>query len=136
MARKIPSPLILELQKYEDQITETQKKLSAEFFKDVSDEMDQMDLSRSDLALTLDLNRSQVSRLFNTHGNLTLRTLVALASAVDHSIEIRLHPLRASSAELHPNVVQATEWLLNVPEATDQYPTEAEDGWPLVANGK
>jgi transcriptional regulator with XRE-family HTH domain len=133
MARRAKTPLELDIQSYDNQSTFDQEALATTFMADIAVEMERMDLSKADLALILDLNRSQVSRLFNKPGNPTLRTLVDLATAVDHQIEIRLRPVRVEELPVHPNVVPPSQWLTWLRDASAE---QCDLGWAKAGSNK
>lgn len=138
MARKQMTPLQQGIQDYEDQITLIQEGLAKVFMREIQGEMERINLSRADLALTMDLNRSQISRLLNTAGNPTLRTMVSLASAVDHELQIQIKPLKPIAMPLHPNVVRPEDWLglhSACLQAENDY-DENGTGWAIAGNGK
>jgi|GEM_PF-4631643 len=138
MAHKQMTPLQQGIQNYEDQVTLTQEQLAKVFMEEIQEEMERIDLSRADLALTLDLNRSQVSRLLNKPGNPTLRTLISLASAVDHELQIQLKPLKPIAMPLHPNVVPHEDWrgLLKACDVLEGHVDQVDTGWAIAGNGK
>lgn len=133
MARRTKTPLLQDIQNYEDQLNRIQEDLAKVFTQEITEEMERMDISRADLALMLDLNRSQVSRLFNKPGNPTLRTLVGLASAVDYEVQIQLKPLKPQELPIHPNVVPPGQWLKWLSDVVVE-PVETE--WGLAGNHK
>lgn len=137
MAQKKMTPLQQDIQNYEGQITLIQEHLAKCFMQEIETEMERIDLSRADLALTLDLKRPQISRLLNKPGNPTLRTLVSLASAVDHELQIELKPLKPIAMPLHQNIVPHEDWrgLLNtcIPHEHALDPSEPE--WAIAGNG-
>ena len=133
MARRTKTPLELDILEYDNQTARTQEALATAFMVDIADEMVRMDLSKADMALILDLNRSQISRLFNKPGNPTLRTLVDLATAVDHEIEIRLSPIRTVELPVHPNVVPPAQWLTWLKDASAD---QCDLGWAQAGSDK
>jgi DNA-binding phage protein len=138
MANKQMTPLQLGIQNYEDLITLNQENLATAFMEEIQEEMERIDLSRADLALTLDLNRSQVSRLLNKPGNPTLRTLISLASAVDHKLQIQLSPIKPMTMPLHPNVIPPEDWLglLKACHLADGELDPNGTEWAIAGNGK
>ena len=133
MARRTKTPLEQDIQSYDNQSASAQETLAASFMAEIAAEMNRMDLSKADLALILDLNRSQVSRLFNKPGNPTLRTFIDLATAVEHQIEIRLAPVRAEDVPVHPNVVPPSQWLTWLQDASAD---QCEQGWVQAGSCK
>lgn len=128
MAKKPMTPLQQDIQCYDDQITYIQNCLASQFMDDIRGEMKRINLSRADLALTMDLERSQVSRLLNKAGNPTLRTLVSLASAVDHELSFELRPIHPASHASHPNVIPHEDWrgLLNACDIHESVLSQSE----------
>lgn len=137
MANKRMTPLQQGIQNYEDQITLAQEKLVKTFMAEIQEEMERIDLSRADLALTLDLNRSQVSRLLNKPGNPTLRTLIGLASAVDHELQLQINPIKAMPMPLALNIVPPEDWLglLKACHLADGELDPNGTEWALAGNG-
>jgi transcriptional regulator with XRE-family HTH domain len=138
MANKQMTPLQQGIQHYEDLITHAQEQLAKAFMEEIQEEMERIDLSRADLALTLDLNRSQVSRLLNKPGNPTLRTLISLASAVDHELQFQLRPTKTVAMPLHPNVVPQEDWLglLKTCHLAGGELDPNKTEWAIAGNGK
>jgi len=60
--------------------------------------MDEKGLSRSDLARQLRVSPAYITKLLNSTSNLTLRTLVNLAIALDLEIDVTLQPRKAKQA--------------------------------------
>jgi transcriptional regulator with XRE-family HTH domain len=56
-------------------------------------------LKKADLAQRLDTSRAYVTRLLGGPENLTLRTLVKVAHALDSKIDVRISPRAASSRQ-------------------------------------
>lgn len=137
MANKELTPLQQGIQNYEDQITLAQEQLAKTFMVEIQEEMKRIDLTRADLALTLDLNRSQISRLLNKPGNPTLRTLISLASAVDHELQLQISPIKPMPMTLAPNTVPPEDWLglLRACHLADGEIDPNGTEWALVSNG-
>lgn len=73
--------------------------LWAEFVMELStllqDEMEKQQISQSDLANKLGVDRSQVSRILNGKQNLTVKSLVEIAQALGMRLRVKGEPLRA-----------------------------------------
>lgn len=111
MTTRERSPLETEIDNYESRIDQERDHLIRVFLENVQREMDRINFSRSDIALLLNLNRSQVSKLFNRPGNPTLHTLVALASAIDHEVQFQIKPRKPREQSGYANVVPPEQWL-------------------------
>jgi len=83
--------------------------------------MDEKGISRSDLARKLRVSPAYITKLLNSSSNLTLRTLVNIALALDLQIDVKLQPRRAElnlrTAEVRRQDIAAfQEAFFGVPE--------------------
>ena len=59
--------------------------------------MDELGMSRADLARKLGVSRAAVTRMLNGSPNMTLLKLVTVAMALDAEVEVRLKPKEAAA---------------------------------------
>lgn len=81
---------------FEEKIKHEQDRLWAKFVKSVTREMKEQELTQTDLAWTLGKKRSYVSRILASPQNMTIKTLVELAYALDLNIDMELGSNRPS----------------------------------------
>lgn len=66
--------------------------LVLEVTEQISARMRELELRPTDLARRLGVSRAFVSQLLNGRPNMTLRTLVCVAHALDQRVSLKLHP--------------------------------------------
>lgn len=70
--------------------------------------MDELDISRADLARRLGVSRARVTQLLRGSDNLTLRTLVLVSGALDSQLVLAIEPKQKSaSTALKPRAARS-----------------------------
>jgi transcriptional regulator with XRE-family HTH domain len=80
----------------EFRISFKQEQFATYFIEKMTEKMELMGMSGADLARTLDKSAAYISKLLNKEQNLTIKTMIDLADAIEMDISIYLKP-RATS---------------------------------------
>lgn len=92
--------------------------------------MEECGISRSDLAKRMHTSKAYISKLFNNGSNMTLKSVLALAEAVDCSLSIDLVEKATNYQVESYSVCQKHEY----PQASDDYFINYEDSNNVAAS--
>ncbi len=81
--------ILEQLKRYEDDPAFLTERLVLEINEEICRVMDEQDMSRSELARRLGVSRQFITRLLNGNPNLTLLTLVKIATALGARINVK-----------------------------------------------
>lgn len=73
----------------------------------ICEEMEEQDISRSELAERLGVSRQYITNFLNTPSNTTLKTIVEMASALDLEVDVTLRP-RTEAKDEEPRASSKT----------------------------
>lgn len=88
------------VQRYEGDPEFEFDKLAIDVGERIVERMDEMGMSRTDLAAAVGVSRARISQILSGHDNLTLKSLVAVAAGLQSRIELRLRNARDSTGSL------------------------------------
>ncbi len=88
-----------------------------EFTEQVAAAMHEAGMSRADLARKLGVSKAFVTKLLNGNPNLTIRTMVALAKALDCSLNLNLYPrdLQLKTVNVRPKAAPYSPQHIRIP---------------------
>lgn len=80
------------LEKFEDDVEFITEKVIIEFTEKIVDRMEKLNLSRTELAKKLGVSKAFITKILNGNPNLTVKTMVSLAKALECKLDIDLCP--------------------------------------------
>lgn len=100
---------------FEEQIRSEQVRISGEFSQAIKKQMEEKELSHTDVAWTLGKKRPYVSRALNAEINMTLKSMVEIAHAVGLRVELKLSVSdktnkKSSTSSIHHNISKFETW--------------------------
>ncbi len=80
-----------EVEKYKDDIEFITESVILEFTESIVKRMEELSITRTELAKRLNVSKAFITKLLNGNPNLTIKTMVAISKALDCAIKIELH---------------------------------------------
>lgn len=86
------------IQVFEETLEAERVRLNKEFMESIHTRMEELNMSQADMAYTLGKSRAYISKLFAQNQNLTIKTMVELATTLEVSLALKIRPKRALAA--------------------------------------
>lgn len=104
-----------ELQKAQDTFDYRLERLLFELAEDICRYMDEQHLTRAELASRLDCSRAYITKILNGNPNVTLKTLLKIADALDRNVSINLPRKAHMSQRTVPSTASPSVHAANAP---------------------
>lgn len=89
-----------ELEKYQDSIEYRLEEAILNFTEQICELMEKQKINRSELAERLGVSRAFITKLLNGNPNLTLKTMMNIATALKSDLNIQIQPRRSAAKRL------------------------------------
>ena len=89
-----------ELEKYQDSIGYRLEEAILNFTEQICEQMEKQKITRAELAERLGVSRAFITKLLNGNPNLTLKTMINMASALKSDLNIQIQPRRSAAKRL------------------------------------
>ncbi|MEO0075794.1 MAG: helix-turn-helix transcriptional regulator [candidate division WOR-3 bacterium] len=80
------------LEKFKDDVEFITEEVIIEFTEKIVDRMEKLNLSRTELAKKLGVSKAFITKILNGNPNLTVKTMVSIAKALECKLDIELCP--------------------------------------------
>ena len=88
------------LKEFKDDVGFLLEKAILNFTEEICEQMEKKKVSRADLAKHLGVSRAFITKMLNGQPNLTIKTMVAIAHALDSEFHIEFQPRTAEASEV------------------------------------